>query len=229
MYKTPIIQVAGVTARDEAMMLAASGITHLGFPFRLDFHQEDLTEIAAAEIIKALTVSVSPVLITYLAKAAEIANLMQLLGCKVVQLHGSISVEEIKKLKILSPQTEIWKSLVIGKYAFSEILETVNNLTPLADAFITDTYDAKTGASGATGKTHDWQLSREIIGHTSKPVIIAGGLNPSNVREAILQTHPAGVDVHTGVEAADGMKDKEKVAAFVMEAKSAFEIIGHTR
>jgi phosphoribosylanthranilate isomerase len=229
MNKAPIIQVAGVTAMDEAMMLAASGITHLGFPFRLDFHNEDLTEAEAAEIIRMLPSSVIPVLITYLVNAGEIANLMKKLGCKVVQLHGSISIDEIKKLKMLFPEAEIWKSLVIGKYKFSEILEIAKSLNPFVDAFITDTYDAKTGASGATGKTHDWNLSRKVIGHSSKPVIIAGGLNPANVHEAILQTQPAGVDVHTGVEGLDGIKDKQKVEEFVKEAKKAFEVLAHTR
>jgi phosphoribosylanthranilate isomerase len=228
MYKTPIIQVAGVTAMDEAMMLADSGITHLGFPFRLDVHKEDLTEMEATKIIKALPADVSPVLITYLNEADEIAALMKKLGCRIVQLHGSISIEEIKKLKMQFPEVEIWKSLVIGKYEFSEILDITDKLSSFVDAFITDTFDPETGASGATGKTHNWQLSRKIIRHSSKPVIIAGGLNPDNVHSAIQQTRPAGVDVHTGIENAEGRKDKMKVEKFISEAKAGFRLFNQT-
>jgi phosphoribosylanthranilate isomerase len=228
MYKTPIIQVAGVITMDEAMMLADSGITHLGFPFRLDVHKEDLTEMEAIKIIKALPADVSPVLITYLNEADEIAALMKKLGCRIVQLHGSISIEEIKKLKMQFPEVEIWKSLVIGKYEFSEILDITDKLSSFVDAFITDTFDPETGASGATGKTHDWQLSRKIIRHSSKPVIIAGGLNPDNVHSAIQQTRPAGVDVHTGIENAEGRKDKMKVEKFISEAKAGFRLLNQT-
>jgi len=229
MDKSPILQIAGVTTMAEAMMLAASGITHLGFPFRLDFHTEDLSEDEAASIIRLLPINVKPVLITYLNNAVEIAELMKRLGCGIVQLHGSISIGEIIKLKLLFPEIELWKSLVIGKHQFLEILQLIDGFTPVVDAFITDTFDPATGASGATGKTHDWNLSQKIVKHSSKPVIIAGGLNPANVRAAILQIRPAGVDVHTGVEGLDGIKDKATVEYFVKEALQAFGKFSQTR
>lgn len=92
------------------------------------------------------------------------------------------------------------------------------------DAFITDTYDPLTGASGATGKIHNWDVSRRIVEASQRPVILAGGLNPENVRDAILYVKPAGVDVHTGVEGPDGRKDEVLVKAFVSEAESAFAL-----
>ena len=95
-------------------------------------------------------------------------------------------------------------------------------LAPLVDGFITDTYSPETGASGATGRTHDWAVSRRLVQLSPKPVILAGGLTPANVRQAIAAVRPAGVDVHTGVEDASGRKDRDKVLAFVAEAKAGF-------
>ena len=90
------------------------------------------------------------------------------------------------------------------------------------DAFITDTFDPVTGASGATGKTHDWEISRRIVEHSRHPVILAGGLTPENVGDAIRLVRPAGVDVHTGVEDDQGRKDRRRVEAFVTRARDAF-------
>ena len=101
----------------------------------------------------------------------------------------------------------------------------VRELSPFVDAFITDTFDPKTGASGATGKTHDWRVSRRLVELADGPVILAGGLSPENVKRAILEVQPAGVDSHTGVEDSSGRKSREKVRKFLSEANEAFEIV----
>jgi phosphoribosylanthranilate isomerase len=90
------------------------------------------------------------------------------------------------------------------------------------EAFITDTFNPSTGASGATGLTHDWEVSREIVRVSPRPVILAGGLTPDNVGAAIRAVSPAGVDCHTGVEGADGRKNERLVRRFVEEANRAF-------
>lgn len=96
------------------------------------------------------------------------------------------------------------------------------------DAYITDTFDAETRASGATGKTHDWKVSRQLVQQSPWPVILAGGLSPDNVQEAILEVRPAGVDAHTGLEDGSGRKSEEKVRRFVVEAKEAFRKMRNT-
>jgi phosphoribosylanthranilate isomerase len=101
----------------------------------------------------------------------------------------------------------------------------IGELSPYVDAFITDTFDPVTGASGATGKTHDWLISKRFVELSPKPVILAGGLNAENVRQSILEVKPAGVDSHTGVEGLDGRKDPELIKKFVSEAKAGFEAI----
>src|SRR4030095_10716833 len=100
----------------------------------------------------------------------------------------------------------------------------VRDLSPFVDAFITDTFDPKTGASGATGKTHDWRVSRRLVELADRPIILAGGLTPDNVKRAILEVRPAGVDSHTGVEDSTSRKSREKVKKFFSENNYAFAL-----
>jgi len=218
-----IIQIAGIIDFQEAEMLLKAGVTHLGFPFRLDVHQEDLSEADAARIIRDLKISDRAVLITYLKRSAEIIKLAEYLGCKYVQLHGSVDIEQLSDLKSGRPNLNIWKSLVIRKNNFDQLIKSVHCYNPYVDAFITDTYDPVSGASGATGKTHDWEISKKLVELSRKPVILAGGLNPGNVQEAILKVRPFGVDAHTGLEDAQGRKDFDKVQSFVANATFIFQ------
>lgn len=225
----PIIQIAGVRNLREALMISASGATHIGFPLHLDVHRPDISDEAAAEIISKLPPTIRPVLITYLAKAIAIYKLSQQIGCNIVQLHGAVSLAELEKLRRLrlsdSSQAlpfEIWKSLVVKAENEQELLQTLHSTAPFVDAFITDTYDPVTGASGATGKTHDWNITGRIVAQSSRPVIVAGGLHPGNVAEAIRITGAAGVDAHTGVEDAEGDKNPGLVKEFVSIAKESY-------
>ena len=224
MLQENLIQIAGVIDAAEAEMLQQCGIRYLGFPLRLPVHREDLTEEEAAAIIKSLASPVFGVLITYLADASEIAAFCHALDVRIVQLHGDIERDELKRLKTLDPNLTVIKSLVIGMHDDKALEATVNEVSPFVDAFITDTFDPKTGASGATGKTHDWRVSRRLVELADKPVILAGGLTPENVKSAILEVRPAGVDSHTGVEDSSGRKSREKVRKFLSEASEAFEI-----
>lgn len=217
-----IIQIAGIKDQQEANMIVDAGATHLGFPFRLDVNSEDLKESEAARIIKKLPKPEMAVLITYLDQSQEIAALAEKLGCKTVQLHGEINNQELKKIRTLDSELQIWKSLVIRKDNFAEIQQLMRQTEAFVDAFLTDTWDPVTGASGATGKTHDWKVSQKLTGMTQKPVILAGGLNPGNVAEAIKTVWPAGVDAHTGLEMENGRKDPELVRKFIEKAKEAF-------
>jgi phosphoribosylanthranilate isomerase len=224
MLEANLIQIAGVIDAAEAEMLQQCGIRYLGFPLRLPVHREDLTEEEAGTIIKSLAPPVFGVLITYLDEASEIAAFCHALGARIVQLHGNIERDELKRLKTLDRNLAIIKSLIIGMHDDNALAAMVSGLSPFVDAFITDTFDPETGASGATGKTHDWRASRRLVELADKPVILAGGLTPENVKRAILEVRPAGVDSHTGVEDPSGRKSREKVRKFLSEASEAFEI-----
>lgn len=220
-----LIQIAGVIDKEEAKMLMDAGVHYLGFPLRLPVNKEDLTEDEAVEVIKTITPPHRSVLITYLSHAEEIIRFCDKLNVKIVQLHGKISEDELEKTKSLRPDLEIIKSLVVAGNNYADLEKMVYTLSEFIDAFITDTFDPSTGAEGATGKTHDWTVSKKLVQISPKPVIIAGGLNHANVKKAILEIHPAGVDVHTGVESANGRKDYMLVKKFVEEALEGFSLI----
>jgi phosphoribosylanthranilate isomerase len=222
MLETPLIQVAGIIDAAEAALVQECGIRYLGFPLRLPVNREDLTEPEAAAIIRSLRPPVRGVLITYLAEAEAIAAFCRTLGARMVQLHGDVPSSELARLRELDPGLTIVKSLVVGLHPMPVLERLVTELGPFVDGFLTDTYAPDTGAAGATGRTHDWALSRRLAELSARPVILAGGLTPANVRQAISEVRPAGVDVHTGVEDATGRKDRAKLMAFVAEASAAF-------
>lgn len=219
------IQVAGVRNLEEARMLTDCGVRYLGFPLRLPVNAEDLSEEDAARIIRFIQPPARAVAITYQDDADDIARFTDYLGVSLVQLHGDISLDELERLRLLRPALGIIKSLVVGEHARDHLIAQVEESGELVDAFITDTFDPETGASGATGKTHDWRISRELVRLSPRPVILAGGLNADNVREAILAVAPEGVDAHTGLEDASGRKERAKVLRFVAEARDAFRLV----
>lgn len=221
---TAVIQVAGVMDAQEARLLVEEGVFHIGFPLRLPVHKEDLSDEEAERIIRTLQPPASGFLITYLREAEDILKLSRRLGVRTVQLHGEVSPEETARLKFLAPELSIIKSLIIKRDNLPRLMGLLDAFSRHVDAFITDTFDPSTGACGATGMTHDWGISRSLVLHSPRPVILAGGLNPHNVYEAVLKVRPAGVDVHTGVEGLDGRKDRGLVRAFVRAARNAFRI-----
>lgn len=219
------VQIAGVASASEAKMLEDSGVDLIGFPLRLGFHKPDTTEEVAKDSIAALKTPSRAVLITYLTEAGEIEKFARYLGVSTVQLHADITPAETAKLKGLAPSLSIIKSLIVRPECSDPhhpIYALAQDFEPSVDAFITDTFDPKTGATGATGLRHDWSVSARIATLIKKPLILAGGLNPSNVYEAINEVKPAAVDAHTGVEDSTGAKSPSLVARFVAEARRAF-------
>ena len=221
------IQVAGVIDQQEADMLIGCGVNFLGFPLRLPVNKEDLTEDGVKEIIHNLSPPHYGIVISYSSTAEEAMELCTKVGVNIIQLHGPITIEELVKLKSLKPEIQIIKSLVINNDNVLQLLNIMSRLEIYVDAFITDTYDPKTGASGATGKTHDWEISKKFVELSSKPVVLAGGLNPENVYDAIIKVKPAGVDVHTGVENQLGRKEKILVTKFMKQSLKAFKLVKH--
>ena len=216
------IQIAGVHDEADTKILTAAGADAIGFPLRLDVHNPYLSEAAARDIIHSLDGKATPVLITYLDQAKEIMEFCSYLGLKWVQLHGDMAVEQIVRIKTATPKLSIIKSLVVRKDNLAQLEESIEDYSPHVDAFITDTYDPATGATGATGFTHDWNISRRLVELSELPVILAGGLHAENVAEAIREVQPAGVDVHTGVKNGNMRNDPGKVNKFISNALEAF-------
>ncbi|MEE9254329.1 MAG: phosphoribosylanthranilate isomerase [Pseudomonadales bacterium] len=217
------IQIAGIHDLEEAELVIACGVEFLGFPLRLKDAREDLTEQAARTIVSAVCGRVECVAITYLADAREIAELADFLRVGWVQLHGAMASSELAGLRRIRPHLKVIKSLVVsGDDPRQQLIDQISRLCDHVDAFIADTYDPATGRSGATGKVHDWNVSRQLVAQSPKPVILAGGLRADNVATAIGQVRPAAVDAHTGVEGSGARKDSARLQAFVETARKAF-------
>lgn len=177
----------------------------------------------AADMVRTLardpaTAHVRCVLITYLREPEEILGLLRRSGMRAAQLHAPVPPERVAALRRADPELVLFKSIVVGRAAESDPLAVARAHAPWVDAFLTDTYDPSTGRSGATGRTHDWSVSRALVAAGLRPVILAGGLTPENVAEAVRAVRPAGVDAHTGLEDARGAKDPEKARRFVRAA-----------
>ncbi len=220
-----IVQVAGVIDRDEARLLVECGVDLLGFPLKIAHGSGDAGEAATAEIIHSIRPPAFAVLITYLGNVAELLLLCRNVRAPIVQLHGAIAIDELRTLRAAEPDIVLVKTLAVRDGNLGALLGEVERMSAHVDAFLLDTFDRETGRWGATGKTHDWAVSRRIAGQSPKPVLLAGGLDPENVRRAILEVRPAGVDVHSGVEDSTRRKNRRLVERFVVEARRAFETI----
>jgi phosphoribosylanthranilate isomerase len=137
------------------------------------------------------------------------------------------------------PQIGIMRSIPVPEQGFSgdsTALETASALEPVSDLFLIDTWtpaEPVNGFIGITGRTVDWEKARDLCRSTHIPVILAGGLSPHNVCEAILKVMPVGADSCTQTNANDKngspvrfKKDFRKVEAFVKEVRRAETIIG---
>ena len=158
-----IVQIAGVVDRAEAMMLVEAGVQQIGFPIGLTVHREDISAQDAAKIIRLLKPPAFAVLITYLNMAEEILDLCKRIGVA----QGAASWRHIFggdcETQIVRPYLTIIKSLIVEDNNLTELKSSVAAFSPHCDAFITDTYDPATGACGATGKTHDWDISPRLL------------------------------------------------------------------
>ncbi|MFQ5647865.1 MAG: phosphoribosylanthranilate isomerase [Candidatus Aenigmatarchaeota archaeon] len=211
------VQIAGISNLKDALAVVEFGGDGIGFTLGLPGGPHDgLTEKKARDIIVKLPPLVSTVLITYHNTAEKVGELARYLGVTTVQLHNETDISEMKKIREIIPHIKLIKSVnVIDEPS----IEKARELSEHVDCIILDTYDPETGRHGATGKTHNWDISRRIVEECKVPVILAGGLNPDNVEEAIKKVEPWGVDVHTGIENEDGTKNYEKMRLFIERAK----------
>jgi phosphoribosylanthranilate isomerase len=213
------VQIAGLSSLDDALDAERAGADALGFTVRLPTGVHDgLTDAKARGIIAALPPFVTSVAITYVDSARAAVDLCRYLGVGALQLHGPFPTQELPLIRAALPHLKLIRAVhVTGP----EALAQARALERRVDALILDTYDPTTGRHGATGKTHDWSISRQIVAQLRVPVILAGGLTPENVADAIRAVQPWGVDVHTGVERSDGTRDPVALRAFIAQAKAA--------
>lgn len=158
-----MIQIAGVLDREDLKTILDAGVEFVGFPLKLAYHAQDISEEVAADLIKAMPATSKPVLITYLNQAEEILKLSRFIRSSVIQLHGEIDLSQLQKLRRLEPDISIIKSLIVRKDNIDQLLHEMNLFSPYVEFFITDTFDPATGATGATGKLTTGTLVRSWL------------------------------------------------------------------
>jgi phosphoribosylanthranilate isomerase len=213
------VQIAGISHVEDAVAVERAGADAIGFTLGLPSGPHNgLDEHRARAIIRALPPFVTPVLITYHLTAAVVVPLCRYLGVATVQLHAPAPLLEVAAMREAIPGLKVVLAVSVTG---AEAAATARARARYADALILDTYDPASGRHGATGKTHDWTVSRAIVDQAGVPVILAGGLSQENVGDAIRIVRPWGVDVHTGVERPDGSTDPDRVRAFIAAARTA--------
>lgn len=210
------IKVCGIRNLSDALTCIAAGVDALGFLVGITHVAEDkIDPTEARKLIAQLPPFVNTVAVTHLTNPYEIREIVLTTGTDTVQLHADILPEHIAVLRQLLPQHKLIKCVHIsGK----EAIEAAKLWEPLVDALLLDSRTKE--RLGGTGLVHDWRISREIVEQSKKPVILAGGLTPENVADAIAVVRPYAVDANSGLEDSVGQKDAAKVRAFVTRSRS---------
>ncbi len=212
------VQIAGISNQEDALAVERAGADAIGFTLGLPGGPHNgLDERGARAIIRLLPPLIVPVLITYRVTAVEVESLCRELGVSTVQIHTRADPGQLAAMRAGIPGLKLILAVsVTGEASIEEAVRTGRH----ADALILDSHDPVTGRHGATGLVHDWAISRRIVAASPVPVILAGGLTPENVGDAIRQVRPWAVDVHTGVERAGGATDHARVHAFVAAVRA---------
>ncbi len=213
------VKICGITNIKDALAVVSYGADAIGFLIGQVHYSTGffITPKQAAEIIDALPPYCSTVLVTHTSHTNEVVELAIRSKVNTIQLHGETTPKEALEIKKELPYIKIYK--VIHVFDDSATKEA-QRYEKVVDGIILDTAIKETGQVGGTGKIHDWNISHRLVQSVSSPVILAGGLNPDNVLEAINAVHPYAVDVNSGVTNKDGTKDLEKAKIFIQRAKS---------
>ncbi len=209
------IKICGNRSVNEALLAARSGADAVGILVgpHTESQKHFVTPETARDILTALPPFVQGVIVTTHESIESIAALISVTGTSVVQCHSHITPAHISTLRVQFPYVQF---IAVVHVQDSSSVERAQSFEAAAHALLLDT--SLKGTTGGTGVTHDWSVSADIVRTVSIPVILAGGLNPENVRGAIAQVRPYAVDVRSGVCRATGEKDEEKVRTFISHA-----------
>jgi phosphoribosylanthranilate isomerase len=192
-----IIKICGITRLEDAQAAAALGVHALGFVLWRRSPRA-VTFAAVRAIVDDLPPVVTPVGVFVDPTAGEITAALAA-GIQVAQVHGDVPVA-------LPPGTRVIRAVHLAPDG--------GGIAPAVPGRSTILVDAEDAVKrGGTGRTIDWRRVAKVA--ADRPVILAGGLTPANVRDAVRAARPYGVDVSSGVERAPGVKDHDLMTAFV--------------
>ena len=203
------VKICGITNLEDARVAVEAGADALGFIF---FGQSprNVSAAEAKRIIEQLPPFVARVGVFVNESVETILRIAQETGIDTVQLHGDESAELCGK--VARENLRVIKAFRIKDGSSLAALKDYR-----AAAFLLDSYVP--GQLGGTGAKFNWDLAVQAAG-LGTPIILAGGLVPENVGDAVSKVGPYGVDVSSGVESAPGKKDHAKVRGFIAAAKA---------
>jgi len=212
------IKICANTSLEDALLSADAGADAVGFVFAPSPRRVTAEQVAV--IIPNLPTKLEKIGVFVDAAFEEIESTVMTSGLTGVQLHFDASPDLPSRLREqFGPNLRILRVIHFEPDAVEAVAAVLKD--PNIDAILVDSRTAS--AVGGTGKSFDWlAASRTLFQNPNGPKLVAaGGLNPENVAEAIRLLQPWGVDVVSGVEAAPGRKDPDKVAEFIASARAA--------
>lgn len=199
------VKICGLCSPADVNAVAALSPDAMGFVF-WPGSKRCVQPASVGEWTKGQPSSIRKVGVFVNATADAVRSAVEEARLDVVQLHGNESPEFCASMP-----AAVWKRVGVETQPMT-LLEAYR-----VDAFLLDSYSAE--APGGTGRVLNWGLASEFVKACSKPVVLAGGLTPDNVAEAIRRVGPWGVDVSSGVEFEPGRKDLTKVRAFIQRCR----------
>jgi len=208
------VKICGITREEDLAVAVAAGADAVGFLVGVPSSPRNLTLERAERLLRQVPIFVDSVVVMAPQNINGLVEICEGLKPTAIQIHGKknfVASEIRERIK----DTRLIKTIYVTKDALKEtVIEDLKTF----DAVLLDSFTK--GQYGGTGRVHDWTLSRQIKeAVASLPVILAGGLKPENVKEAILTVQPYAVDIASGVELRPAIKDHEKIRAFVENAK----------
>lgn len=210
------VKICGIRTQRDLTMAVNAGADAVGFITDVPVDSpRKITISEASQLIAKVPLFVTSVLVIMPKDADEALNMIKKAKPSAVQIHNSLSIEELEKIK--NTGIRMIKTIPVAQHSDStELMLEIRTLSGIVNAVLLDT--AHDGRTGGTGIVHNWELSSEIVRNSEIPVILAGGLNPQNVQNAVQSVHPYAVDTASGVETG-GQKDKIKVVEFIRNAR----------
>jgi phosphoribosylanthranilate isomerase len=212
------VKICGITNKDDATWALNYGADFIG----VNFWKGSTRHITAANAIgwvPTLPPFAGVVGVFVDEDPGEVATLAAKLNLKAVQLHGAESPEYVRLLKkALEATEEPPKIIKTIRVKNEDSIRQMEKFAPMVDYFLLDSHVE--GEAGGTGVAFDWTLVEEAK-KFGKPVFLAGGLTPENVKEAVAKGTPFAVDVASGVEKSAKRKDLDKMRSFITNAKKS--------
>jgi phosphoribosylanthranilate isomerase len=209
-----MIKICGITRVEDIEVAANAGVDSLGFVVKTPSSLRNLDLAKAKSLTSKVPKNVSRVAVTVSSDSRKLEEICGELKIDFLQLHGGVDLATIRDL---SSDVNIIKAINASSEDAFELAKVYASITK---AVLLDT--ARKDGTGGTGIVHSWDRSRKIRDSIHPVhVILAGGLTPENVVNAIKKVEPYGVDVASGVEKKPGIKDHEKMLEFISRAKKA--------